>query len=327
MRRLLAIAAVAALLAGCGVQDDAVPAAGPTTTRPPRALDTSRDLAGPTGLIVFTSPRDDREQLHAVLANGFGKHALPLIEAVDVFDPAFSPDGSLLVWLGRRDDRVSVWVSAADGTLAEELPGTEGAACPSWSRDSRAVLYLAGAGTAEPSLRLVGLDGGAMTLAVPFPATQLGCGALLPGDRVVAERQVGPAQVELWTFAVGSADPDRLVTAAGCRALDPVPSPDGSLVGFTTTCEAGVDGDEGGEGEGLWMVPESGGVPAPVVAGRAGPFSWSPDGGWMVYTWDAGTGTELRITDVDGSDVHTLVEAPSGWPTWSPPAGGGTLAP
>lgn len=320
-RRLAALALVALLVAGCGVQDDPPRASrsADTTIPPPVALP-NRGRPGPNGLIVFTSPRDEREQLHAVLANGFGKHPLARVDDVDVSDPAFSPDGRLLTWLGRRGDEVTVWVSAADGTLAEELPGTEGATCPSWSSDSSAVLYLDGAGTAAPSLRLVGLDGEARPVAVPFPAAQLGCAAFLPGDRIVAERTVGPAEVELWTFPVGSDDPDRLAGLRGCRARDPVPSPDGSLVGFTTSCEADEDGA-------LWMVPSTGGVAAPVAAGQVGPFSWSPDGSWVVYAWSVAGGTELRIADVDGSDVHTLVEAPSGWPTWSPPPSGGVIAP
>jgi WD40-like Beta Propeller Repeat len=323
-RRLAALAVAAAslsaVLAGCGVQDDPPRAARASSTLPPPVVLPNRGRPGPTGLIVFTSPRDERDQLHAVLANGFGKHPLARVDAVDVLDPAFSPDGALLTWLGRRGDEASVWVSAADGTLAEELPGTAGATCPSWAPDSRTVVYLDGAGTAEPSLRMVGLDGESTAVAVPFPAAQLGCGALLPGGRMVVERRVTPAAVELWTFEVGSSDPDRLVGMPGCRAVDPVPSPDGNLIGFTTACEDPED-------EALWMIPGSGGVAAPVMRGRVGPFSWSPDGGWVVYTWTVGGGAELRIADVDGSDVHTLVDAPSGWPTWSPPPSGGVLAP
>lgn len=313
------MAVIAALLAGCGVQEDAAPPPG-APTPPQPVVQPGRGRPGPGGVIVFTSPREELDQLHAVMASGFGKHPLARVEEVDVADPAFSPDGSLLTWLGRRGDRTSVWLSANDGTLAEEVPGTDGAACPSWIDDGRAVLYLWGSGSADAVLRVAGLDGTTSTVAVPFPAAQVGCAASLPGDRIVVERRFGESRVELWTFATGSDDPDRLVAMPGCRAADPVPSPDGAFVGFTTSCD---DPDD----DGLWFVPATGGVPAPIVHGPAGPFSWAPDGRWMVFTWTVGGADELRVADVDGSDVETLVDAPSGWPTWSPPPSGGVVAP
>lgn len=328
-RRLAALAAALAVavgggvLAGCGVPEDA--AVPSSASLPSTATTEAPPVVGaqpsPSGLIVFTSPREDVERLHAVLANGFAPHPLAGDPSVDASDPAFSPDGALLVWVGRRGDRPSIWISAGDGTLAEELDGTEGGTCPSWGADSRRVLYLAGAGTAEPALRVAGLDGRTITISVPFPAEQLGCGAFLPGDRVVVERRTGPSTVELWTFAVGSADPDRLVAMPGCEILDPVPSPEGTLVGFTTMCTDPAE-------DGLWMVPGTGGTPAPVLRGDAGPFGWSPDARWFVYAWaEGGAATELRIADTDGSDVRLLVEAPSGWPTWAPPRGGTAIAP
>ncbi|HXG71163.1 MAG TPA: protein kinase [Gemmatimonadaceae bacterium] len=58
---------------------------------------------------------------------------------------ALAPDGRRLAFVGTGGGGVtSLWVRALDSTVAQELPGTAGAAFPFWSPDSRFIGFFAG---------------------------------------------------------------------------------------------------------------------------------------------------------------------------------------
>jgi serine/threonine protein kinase len=76
---------------------------------------------------------------------------------------ALSPDGRRIVFVASRDGSVSrLWLRPLDSTVAQPLTGTEGAASPFWSPDSRSVGFFA-----EDKLKRLDLGGGApQTLAL-----------------------------------------------------------------------------------------------------------------------------------------------------------------
>jgi serine/threonine protein kinase/WD40 repeat protein len=55
-----------------------------------------------------------------------------------------SPDGRQLVFVGMSEGKRQLWLRRLDSLVAHALPGTEGAASPFWSPDSRYVAFFAG---------------------------------------------------------------------------------------------------------------------------------------------------------------------------------------
>ena len=69
--------------------------------------------------------------------------------------PVLSPDGERLAFTGQASDGTTrLWVRPLDSLAAEPLPGTEGAALPFWSPDSRSIAF------SSRGLKRVDLRGG-----------------------------------------------------------------------------------------------------------------------------------------------------------------------
>jgi eukaryotic-like serine/threonine-protein kinase len=89
---------------------------------------------------------------------------------------AVSPDGARLAFVARRaDGRDSLWIRSLSESNAVALPGTDGAAAPFWSPDSRFVAFFA-----EDKLKKIDASGGpALTLCdapAGFPSGSWGSG-------------------------------------------------------------------------------------------------------------------------------------------------------
>ena len=98
--------------------------------------------------------------------------------------PNVSPDGRQLVFTARLQGTRRLWMRGADGDV-QPIAGTEGAAFPFWSPDSRVVAFFAGG-----KLRKVDLAGGpVITLADSF---SVGRGAWRGGTILFAPRTDGP---------------------------------------------------------------------------------------------------------------------------------------
>src|SRR5207245_2953687 len=78
----------------------------------------------------FVAPPDSWRLTTAVAATS-GATSAPL---------AVSPDGTRIAFLANvATGRSRLWVRALDTVTAQELPGTDGAASPFWSSDSRSL--------------------------------------------------------------------------------------------------------------------------------------------------------------------------------------------
>ena len=74
----------------------------------------------------------------------------------DAVSFALSPDGRQLVFVASGDGPSRLWLRSLSATTAQPLAGTEGAASPFWSPDSRSIAFYA-----EGSLKRLDLSGGA----------------------------------------------------------------------------------------------------------------------------------------------------------------------
>ncbi len=82
---------------------------------------------------------------------------------------AISPDGRQLAFTGKeRNGSIQLWVRALDGTAARLLKGTEGAAYPFWSPDSRSIAFFS-QGQRNARLKTVALSGGSPATLCELP--------------------------------------------------------------------------------------------------------------------------------------------------------------
>jgi serine/threonine protein kinase len=72
---------------------------------------------------------------------------------------AISPDGAALVFVARSSGKDELWLRPLNSLAARRLPGTEGAAYPFWSPDSRSVGFFA-----ESKLKRIDVAGGLPTV-------------------------------------------------------------------------------------------------------------------------------------------------------------------
>jgi Tol biopolymer transport system component len=82
---------------------------------------------------------------------------------------ALSPDGRQIVFVASGDGASRLWLRSLAATTAQPLAGTEGAASPFWSPDSRAIGFFAGG-----ALKRLDLGGGAPQTLAPAPAARGG---------------------------------------------------------------------------------------------------------------------------------------------------------
>jgi hypothetical protein len=90
---------------------------------------------------------------------------------------ALSPDGKQLAYVASGDAGLHVWLRSLVTNTSQVLPGTEGAARPFWSPDSRSLAFFA-----DGQLKRVELDGGSpqvLAQAFPWPGTWNADGVIL----------------------------------------------------------------------------------------------------------------------------------------------------
>jgi Tol biopolymer transport system component len=132
----------------------------------------------PTGdRIVFTKYGTDAPagaepqlQVYVVNADGSGERRLTNSLTRTAADPAWSPDGSKIVFVGQDNGAPglgsassSLYVMNADGTDLHAIAGTSGASLsPTWSPDGTRVAYMvrATSGSVAPKTRIVDLRTG-----------------------------------------------------------------------------------------------------------------------------------------------------------------------
>ena len=135
-----------------------------------------------------------------------------------------------------------------------------------------------------------------------------------PDGRRIVFNGLSEGNSDLYIFDRDSGEMDRL-TASRNAARDPVWSPDGEWIAFTTDIGPGTDFDELRFGEfvvGLYNVA-SGEISVPEnQRGKCINPQWTPDGERIVFVSDRSGISNVFVMNRDGSDVRQLTNILSG---------------
>src|SRR5262249_46647647 len=83
---------------------------------------------------------------------------------------SISPNGRKLAFTARNESgKVTLWVRALDTLAAQSLAGTDGAAMPFWSPDSRSIAFFA-----QGKLKKIDVDGGPARILCDAPGARGG---------------------------------------------------------------------------------------------------------------------------------------------------------
>lgn len=133
----------------------AIPATGSVSISQARPLTQGNQIVeafdvSPDGQwLVFDSNRGGLQQLYRVRMDGDGEPEQLTSRAVDVFWPAWSPDGKEIAFHSFQGDHREIFILPADGGEAVQVTdGTDDERGAEWSPDGRRLLLLANLGTA-----------------------------------------------------------------------------------------------------------------------------------------------------------------------------------
>ncbi len=222
---------------------------------------------------------------------------------------SWSPDGQILVFDLDRDGDSEIYTIKADGTgLTQITSNSFYESDPDWSPDGTEIAYVS-QGSGDYQIYLMNTDGSAVRTLVDGRTP-----AWSPDGSRIAFSRIDDG---IYLIDKDGSNLTRLTDSSqhGWEHY-PVWSPDGSLILFGSNLhQPGWAAAESiyvmrADGSGIGSLSEVWGMP---------PYTWSPDGQWIIYTQSFGTDTKLYIMDNQGFNVSPLMEDNGGLhPLWRP---------
>ena len=176
---------------------------------------------------------------------------------------ALSPDGRSLVFVASGDGPLRLWLRRLDQTEARPLPGTEGAAFPFWSPDSRSIGFFAAG-----KLLRVDTTGGAPQVVAAAGGLGVSGSWSADGTILFPQQTIGP----LWRVAATGGEPKAVTRLDSPRQVShrvPHFLPDGRHFLFYA---AGTP-----EAAGIYLGSLDGGAPPRLTAADSAGAFLPPD--------------------------------------------------
>jgi Tol biopolymer transport system component len=253
--------------------------------------------------LVFERTVDDNADIYVMPVDGGELTRLTDDPGWDG-EPAWSPDGSQIVFASERAGGPAIYVMNSDGSSLRALTDPAAASLtPAWSPDGKQIAFAsiqpAGQeGNTGFEIWVVNVDGSGLRRVAGSPSAQLLSPAWGPkSDRLVYAQRAGAAGSLLIQQLGDESAPKPLAVAAEGAPGAPAWSPNGSRIAYALERQGRVE---------LWQSKPDGG--APHLLGQTGPGggepAWSPDGKHIVFVSDQDGVRSLAIMDLNGNAVR-----------------------
>ncbi len=206
------------------------------------------------GRIAFVSERDGNPELYVMGADGTNQRRLTNAPGVDN-SPAWSPDGKSLAFVSDRGGGGAIYLLTLDSGAAARLVNTP-AGWPAWSR--RGDIAFTRATGAVLGLYATSLDAPGVTPLANVAGSSDDTPAFSPDGTRLAVAS-GPQQDDRQIVVMDLTGRNRTaLTARGADTSDPVWSPDGAWLAYTSTV---------GGTQQIYLMRTDGSRPRPITKG------------------------------------------------------------
>lgn len=266
---------------------------------------TSEPVADPFWAVPAAPPLPTHA-LYTANANGRGRRALLEDPAVSFWGPAWSPDGTQVVFskavpaiVSPGSNPAELYIANSDGTNLRQLTDNgRNNYLPAWAPDGRRIAYISGGqgGLSSHEVYVINADGSGDTRLTDNAVQEYGV-AWSPDSQAIAFGTQREGAWRIYTMRPDGSEQRSLPTPA--EGNSPSWSPDGKTITFMSESSGNAD---------IFVMDADGANQRLLIGGEAWDYlpRWSPDGSRIAFASTRDGTAAIYTISVDGSDVRRV---------------------